>query len=46
MKDVGNLDLTLVFEVGRISRTLAQINELTQGAVIELPGEIQEGVSG
>ncbi len=44
VKDVGNIDLTLVFEVGRISRTLAQINELTQGAVIELPGEIQEGV--
>lgn len=44
VKDVQNIDLTLVFEVGRITRTLAQINELTQGAVIELPGEIQEGV--
>ncbi|MDY0220902.1 MAG: FliM/FliN family flagellar motor switch protein [Desulfobacterium sp.] len=44
VKGVEDLDLTLVFEIGRTFRTLAQINELTKGAVMELPGKIEEGV--
>lgn len=44
VKGLEDLDISLVFEIGRTTRTLVQINELVKGAVIELPGDIKEGV--
>jgi len=44
VNEVKSLDLTLVFEIGRITMTIAEIGQLTQGEVIELPRRLEAGV--
>ncbi|MBI9092615.1 MAG: FliM/FliN family flagellar motor switch protein [Desulfobacterium sp.] len=44
LKRTGNLELNLVFEVGKTTMTIEEIGQLNQGQVIQLPHKLDNGV--